>query len=163
MRNTLALVVGLATVVGALALANAQSNTSQLEGAWAIQELTSPKPMPNPPKKPTGLVVFSGRHYAVSATDAARPDFAEGGAPKATADQLRATWGPVQTEAGTFAMTGNTIRYTRVVAKGLGAMAPGNFAEQSFMLKGDTLVLTQVRTQNGPTENPITFRLTRAK
>jgi hypothetical protein len=163
MRNTLALVVGLATVVGAFPVANAQSNASQLEGAWAIQEVTSPKPMPNPPEKPTGLVVFSGRHYAVSATDATRPDFAEGGPAKATAEQLRATWGPVQSEAGTFTVTGNTIRFTRVVAKGPAAMRPGNFVERSFMLKGDTLVVTDVRNQNGPAENPVTVRLTRAK
>jgi len=163
MRNTLALVVGLATVIGGLALANAQSNASQLEGAWAIQEVTAPKPLPNPPKKPTGLVVFSGRHYALSATDTTRPEFPEGGAAKATADQLRATWGPVQSEAGTFTVMGNTIRFTRVVAKGPGAMAPGNFVERSFMLKGDTLVVTDVRNQNGPPENPVTVRLTRAK
>ena len=164
MRNTLALVVGLAILVGCLKLANAQSNASQLEGAWAVQEVTAPKPIqPNPPKKPTGLVVFSGRHYALSATDVTRPDFAEGGPPKATADQLRATWGPVQSEAGTFTVTGNTIRFTRVVAKGPAAMASGNFVERSFMLKGDTLVVTDVRNQNGPIENPITVRLTRAK
>jgi hypothetical protein len=163
MRNTLALVVCFATVVGALALANAQSNASPLEGAWAVQEVTAPKPGPNLPKKPTGLIVFSGRHYAASGTDSPRPELPQGGADKATADELRATWGPVVTEAGTFTVMGNMIRLTRVAAKAPAAMAPGNFLEQSFMLKGDALVLTQVRNQNGPIENPITVRLTRAK
>jgi hypothetical protein len=42
-------------------------------------------------------------------------------------------------------------------------MRQGNFVERSFMLKGDTLVVTDVRNQNGPVENPVTVRLTRAK
>lgn len=164
MRRTLALVVvGLAMLLGASSWLTAQSGASALQGAWTVQEVTFAKPTPDQPKKPTGLVVFSGRHYAVSGVDSARPDFPQGGAAKATADQLRATWGPVVTEAGTFEVTGNTIRLTRLAAKGPAAMAPGNFLEQSFMLKGDTLVLTQVRNQNGPMENPLTVRLTRAK
>jgi len=127
MRRTLALVVvSLVIVGGAFSWVTAQSGASTLEGAWTIQEVTSAKPNPNLPKKPTGLAVFSGRHYAVSATDSARPDFAEGGTPKATADQLRATWGPVQSEAGTFTVTGNTLRLTRVHGR-----AQGRFSSSS--------------------------------
>jgi hypothetical protein len=101
---------------------------------------------------------------SVAAADAARPDFPQGVTPdKATADQLRATWGSVVSEAGTFTVTGNTIRYTRMVAKGPGAMAPNNFIEQTFTLTGDTLVVTQTRSQAGPIANPATVRLARAK
>ena len=103
MRRTLALVVvGLAMLLGASSWLTAQSGASALQGAWTVQEVTIAKPSPDLPKKPQGLVLFSGRHYAVSGVDAARADFPQGGAAKATADQLRATWGPVVTEAGTF-------------------------------------------------------------
>ena len=164
MRRTLALVVvGLTTLLGASSWLTAQSGASALQGAWSVQEVTNLKPVPDLPKKPQGLLLFSGRHYALAGVDAARPDFAPGGPAKATADQLRATWGPVQTEGGTFEVTGNTLKFTRLVAGSPGTMAPGNFVEFSFMLKGDTLVLTQVRSQNGPIEAPFTVRLTRAK
>lgn len=164
MRRTLALViVALAILLGASSWLNAQSGASALQGAWTIQENTSAKSRADSLKKPMGLVLFSGRHYAIAVVDAARPDFPQGDPAKATADQLRATWGPVETQAGTFEVTGNTIRFTTLVAGSPHTMAPGNFVEFSFMLKGDTLVVTQVRTQNGPIENPFTFRLTRAK
>src|SRR5512145_1877504 len=94
MRRTFGLVViGLALVVGASAWVAAQSGTSQLEGAWTVQEITTAKPPANPPNKPTGLIVFSGRHYSLFILgNSARPNFGDGGDGKATADQLRAVW-----------------------------------------------------------------------
>jgi hypothetical protein len=107
-------------------------------------------------------MVFSGRYFSnVASNDGTRPALPEGGAAKATADQLRATWGPLVAGAGTFTVTGNTIRQTNVIGKG--PVASGNFAEWSFTLNGDNLVLTQVKNQNGPVANPVTLRLTRAK
>jgi hypothetical protein len=165
MRRTFGLVViGLALLVGASAWVSAQSGTSQLEGAWAVQEITTPKPPGNPVNKPTGLFVFSGRHYSLNVLgNSARPNFGDGGADKATADQFRAIWGPFAANAGTFTVTGNTIRYTRMVAKNPNVMAPGNFGEQTFTVKGDTLTLTDVRSNIGPAPNPQTIRLTRVK
>lgn len=165
MRNVLGLVVlGVAIVVSGYSWVSAQSSASALQGAWTIQSVSFPKPPVPPINKPVGLVVFSGRHYAVSGVDASRPAFPQGvDAEKATADQLRATWGPVVTEAGTFTVTGNTMRYTRIVAKGPAAMAPNNFLEETFTLNGDSLVVTQTRNQAGPIANPPTIRLARAK
>ncbi len=165
MRRRLALVVFvLAAIFGAVSWTSAQSAASALEGAWAVQNVSFPKPVNPPLNKPVGLIIFSGRHYAVSGTDASRAGFPQGVTPEnATADQIRATWGPVVTEAGTFTVTGNTIKFTRIVAKGPAAMAPGNFIEQTFTINGDNLVLTQTRNQAGPIANPATVRLTRAK
>jgi hypothetical protein len=166
MRRTFGLIViGVALIVGASAWVAAQSGTSQLEGAWAVQEITSAKPPAFPPNKPIGLVAFTGRHYSlVVLVNSARPNFGEGGAAKATADQIRAVWGAAfAANAGTFTVSGNTIRYTAMVAKNPNVMAQGNFSEDTFTLKGDTLILTDVRTNNGPTENPQTTRLTRVK
>ena len=161
-RRTLGLLVAMFFVFSASTWLAAQSGPAGLQGAWTIQDVSSPKPPAVPRNKPTGLIQFSGRHYsAVANNDSARPPLPEGGAAKATADQLRATWGPLVVGAGTFTVTGNTLRTTDLVAKG--PAAQGNFAEWSFMLNGDNLVMTQVKNQNGPYANPVTLRLTRAK
>jgi hypothetical protein len=59
MRKTLAhVVVGLAILLGASSWLIAQSGASALQGAWTVQEGTNPKPVPDLPKKPLGLVLF---------------------------------------------------------------------------------------------------------
>ena len=160
-HRALSLVLGVALVANASQLA-AQSGPPGLQGAWTIQEITSPQPPANPRNKPTGLIQISGRYFSVVVNnDAARPGLPEGGAAKATAAQLLATWGPLVANAGTFTVSGNVMRQTQSVAKA--PVAAGNFAEWSFTLNGDSLVLTQVKNQNGPIQNPVTVRLTRAK
>jgi hypothetical protein len=165
MRRALGiLVVGFATVIAATVWLHAQSSAAALQGVWQVQSVSFAKPPAVPVNKPVALIVFSGRHYATAGADASRADFPQGvTVDKATADQLRATWRSVVAEAGTFAVTGNTIKYTRMVAKAPANMASGNFTDQTFTLNGDTLVLTQVRSQAGPIANPATVRLTRAK
>jgi hypothetical protein len=154
----------LAIVVGATGWVNAQSKPSPLEGAWSIQQITFAKPPANPPNKPTGLILFVGNHYSNQfVSDSSRPAFSEGGAAKATADQLRAIWGPLTSNGGTFTVSGNTIRFVATVAKNPAVMAAGNWFEDTFTLNGDTLVLTATRDNNGPAANPQTIRLTRAK
>jgi Lipocalin-like domain len=165
MRRTLGLAVLSVVVAGGyLWHLSAQSSASALQGAWTIQSVTSPQPPVNPRRNPKGLIVISGNHYAqVGVGDTMRPSFPEGGAAKATADQLRAVWGPVIADAGTFTVSGNTIKLTASVAKGTAAMAPGNFAEGTFTVSGDNLTVTQVRNQAGPIANPVTVRAVRAK
>ena len=118
MRRTVRLVgVGFAIVVGMATWANAQSKASPLEGAWTIQQITYARPPANPPNKPTGLILFVGNHYSNQhVNDSSRPPFGEGGAAKATADQLRAVWGGVTSNGGTFTVSGNTIRFVATVA-----------------------------------------------
>ena len=155
---------GLAIVIGAAGWVNAQSKPSPLEGAWSIQQITFAKPPANPPNKPTGLLLFVGNHYSSQfVADSSRPNFGEGGAAKATADQLRAIWGPLTSNGGTFTVSGNTIRYVATVAKNPNVMAAGNWFEDTFTLNGDTLVLTSARSNTGAIANPSTVRLTRAK
>ena len=165
MRKALGiLVIGLATVVAASVWLHAQSGASALQGAWTVQSVTSPQPPVNQRNNPKGLMVISGNHYAeVGVGDTMRPSFPDGGAAKATADQLRAVWGPVIADAGTFTVTGNTIKLTALVAKGTAGMAPGNFVEGTFTISSDTLTVTQVRNQAGPIANPVTVRSVRAK
>jgi hypothetical protein len=134
-----------------------------LEGVWAVQELTTEKPMAKL-NKPTGLLVISGRHFSLSLiANSERPNFGEGGVEEATADELRAIWGPMLINAGTFTITGDTIRITRTLAKHPKFMAPGNFVDLVFERKGDTLTMTDVRNNFGPVQNPGTMRMTRVK
>ena len=165
MRRTLGLTVLCVVVLGTWWLQlSAQSGAAGLQGAWQVQSVSFPKPPIPPINKPVGLVVFSGTHYVVSGADASRADFPKGITPdKASAEQLRATWGSVVTEGGTFTVNGNTIRCIRSVSKGPAAMAPNNFIEETYTLSGDNLVLVQTKNQAGPIANPPTIRLTRAK
>ena len=165
MRRTAVLVVVAVTIAVAPSVwLHAQSGASALQGAWTIQSVTSPQPPANPRRNPKGLMVISGTHYAeVGVGDTMRASFPEGGAAKATADQLRAVWGPVVADAGTFTVSGNTIKLTASVAKGTAAMAPGNFVEWMFTISGDNLTVTQVRNNAGPIANPVTVRSVRAK
>jgi hypothetical protein len=163
MRSVLIVLIGIVLVGGRFAGVSAQSDGSVLEGAWSLQQITNAKPVDNPLKKPVGLILFSGKHYSMVWADAARPDFGQTGVAGATADQLRATWGPVTANSGTFTVTGNTIRLVRTAAKQPNVMAAGNFQELTFTRNGDSLTLTTVRGNNGPAANPQTLRLTRAR
>jgi hypothetical protein len=168
MRRTFRFVgVTVLIAIGMAAWVNAQSKPSPLEGAWSIEQITYARPPANPPNNPTGLILFVGNHYSNQHVDnSSRPAFGEGGAAKATADQLRAIWGGVTSNGGTFTVSGNTIRFVATVAKNpnvMAAGAAGGWGESTFTLNGDTLVLTATRNNNGPEANPQTLRLTRAK
>ncbi len=161
-------VVGVLAVVSVIAVVSvwvrAQPGSSGVEGAWVLQEYSFAKPAPFQLNKPTGMMLFTGNHYAfvILRDSSPRPEVGPGG-DKATADQLRTAWGPLQAQAGTFKVSGNTLTMRATVAKGTIPMTPGNFSENTLTLKGDTMVLVSTRNQAGPTENPRTYRLTRAK
>ncbi len=164
MRFMGALIVVGAMSVGASVWVGAQSSRSAVEGAWMLQEYTFAKPANLVINKPTGLMLFTGNHYSmVFLRDSKpRPEFAEGGQ-GATVEQLLASWGPLQAQAGTFEISGNKLTTRASVAKGVPPMSKGAFGENTFTLKGDTLVLVSTRSQSGPTENARTLRLVRAK
>jgi hypothetical protein len=81
----------------------------------------------------------------------------------ATADELRAAWGPLFSEAGSYEITGSVITMRPVVAKNPDAMARGAFTTHTFRLQGDTLWVTAQRNQNGPVSNPATAKLVRVE
>src|SRR5262249_51137101 len=104
------------------------------------------------------------RHYSrvEIQADAPRPILAD--ATKASADELRAVWGPVVSEAGTYEVSRDGLITMRpIVSKNPAVMGPGVFITYSYRLEGDTLSLTQQRNQNGPFGNPFTLKLTRVE
>ena len=158
-----ALTVGLLTSQGIAG----QSKRESIQGIWQVVEvtitgpgartITIPEPRPN-------LTIITPRHYSrveVQA-DGPRPILAD--VAKASADELRAVWGPFVSEAGTYEVTpGSFITMRPIASKNPAVMGPGVFITYAYKLSGDTLSLTQQRNQTGPFANPFTLRLVRAE
>jgi hypothetical protein len=83
-------------------------------------------------------------------------------ADKATAEQLRAAWGPFQAQAGTYEISGANLTTHPQVAKN-SALEPGAFTVYSYKIDGPTLTLAATKTSAGPPANPVTMKLTRVE
>src|SRR5258708_17300924 len=119
-----ALSVGLLTSQGMAA----QSTRESIHGVWRVVEATITGPgartiafadRPN-------LTIITARHYSrveVQA-DAPRPILAD--VAKASADELRAAWGPFVSEAGTYEVTPDGLITMRPIAsKNPAVLGPG--------------------------------------
>ena len=144
----------------------AQAPRESIQGVWRVVEATTTGPgartiafagRPN-------LTIITARHYSrveVQA-DGPRPVLAD--VAKASADELRAAWGPFVSEAGTYEVTpGSFVTMRPIASKNPAVMGPGVFITYSYKLDGDTLSLTQQRNQNGPFANPFTLKLVRVE
>ena len=142
-----------------------QSKAGTIQGVWRVVEVTIPGPEPRTiafSGRPN-LTIITSRHYSrveVQA-DAPRPVLAD--VTKATADELRAAWGPFVAEAGTYEMTGDYLTMRPIASKNPAVMGPGVFITYSFTLNGDTLSVTQQRNEKSPFANPVTFKLVRVE
>ena len=142
------------------------SKRESIQGVWQAVEVTIkgpeartiaiPEPRPN-------LTILTARHYSrvEDQSERARPIPAD--VTKASADELRAVWGPFVGEAGTYETTGNLITMRPIAAKNPAVMGPGVFITYSFKLDGDTMWVTQQRNQNGPFANPVTVKVVRVE
>ena len=143
----------------------AQSKRPSIQGAWKIVEATISGPSARTisfADRPN-LTIITAKHYSrveVQA-DGPRPTIAD--VAKASADELRAAWGPFVAEAGTIEVSGGVVTMRPIASKNPAVMGPGVFITYSYKLEGDTLTLTQQRNQNGPFPNPFSLRLTRAE
>jgi hypothetical protein len=142
-----------------------QSKRGVLQGAWQAVEIVFsgprartiaiPEPRPN-------LTVITARHYSRVEVQSEGPRPIPADVAKASADELRAAWGPFVGEAGTYEVTdANVITMRPLAAKNPAAMVPGAFITYSYRLEGDTIWLTQQRNQNGPFANPVTIKAVR--
>jgi len=148
--------------VGAAARSTAIAAPAPLEGVWRTVEVVVQSPTPLTLKPEATLAIFHGRHYSRVEVHAegARPLLKNPAA--ASADELRATWGPFVGEAGTFEVSGNELTMQALVAKNPAAMTKGATSVYSYNRSGDTLTLTQVRTPAGPIP-ATTIKLTRVE
>jgi hypothetical protein len=141
-----------------------QSQSPSIQGAWRAVEVTLTGPGARTITNPGAtLTVVSGKHYArvEEQSESPRPVLAD--VSKASADELRATWGPFVGEAGSYELTGDMLTTRPVVAKNPAAMAAGAYSVYRCKVDGNTLTLTTLRNQNGPVANPATIKLARVE
>jgi hypothetical protein len=156
------LAVGLLTSQGIAG----QSKSGSVQGVWRVTEamITGPQTRTIAFAERPNLTIITARHYSrveVQA-DGPRPILAD--VAKATADELRAVWGPFVAEAGTYEVAaGNLITMRPIASKNPAVMGPGVFITYSYTLNGDTMSLIQQRNQNGPFANPFSFKLVRVE
>lgn len=161
MRST-ALAVGVALWLTPSCL-EARQDAQALEGAWRVAEVvtTGPGGRANGAPQP-GLLLFTGRHYSYTlvTSEVPRPALGPG---LASAEDLLSVWSPFSANAGTFEVSGNTMRRRPIVAKSPDAMAEGAYNEYTFRLSADTLWITTVGTEGGPAGYPSTVRYVRLR
>jgi len=141
------------------------SSPAVLQGVWKTVEVTVSGPAAQTfTNVQPNLTILTAGHYArveVHA-DSPRPIIAD--AAKATADELRATWGSFFAEAGTYELTGpNEMTMRPIVAKNPASMAAGVYTVFSYKLQGNTIQVTTVRDQKGPIPVPVTIKAVRVE
>jgi len=156
-----ALATGAALVALAGAGAEPAEAQERLEGAWRVDALIGPGSRLVDSPQP-GLLLFVDGHYSYTfvTSEGPRPPLPIG---PATAEALVDVWNPFTANAGTFEVSGDTMRRRPIVAKSPDAMAAGAFNDYTFRIVADTLWVTPTGTEAGPTRNASTVRYVRAR
>ena len=151
-------------LVATVSSLKASQSREAFEGVWKTVEVVVPGPTPQTFRAAATLAIFHGTHYSRVEVHAegARPVLKDPAT--ASADELRAAWGPFVAEAGTFEVTGNNIvTMQAMVAKNPAAMMNGATSVYTYQRNGDTLTLTQTRTPSGASAAPVTIKLARVE
>ena len=142
----------------------AQSPTGpvgSVQGVWRVTEVTTTGPTArNIKDHRPGLFFITAKHFAlvVEAGDKPRPS-----EPPMTFEALRDVSGPFVAFAGTYEASTNELTVRIAVHKTPANMLPGSFMTWSYRVDGDTMTLLTVRTHEGPSKAPITWKLTRVE
>jgi hypothetical protein len=145
--------------------AAAQPKPASIQGVWRIEQATVTGPQARTiafTGRPN-LTIITAKHYSRVEVQADGPRPIPADVAKATADELRAAWGPFVAEAGTFETTGDSITMRPIASKNPAIMGAGVFITYTYKLDGDTLSLTQQRNQAGPFANPFSLKLVRVE
>jgi hypothetical protein len=143
----------------------AQSSRQTIQGVWRIVEaaVTGPAARAIAFGDRPNLTIITASHYSRVEIQADKPRAPVADVSKATADELRAVWGPVVAEAGTYEVSGNEIKMQPLASKNPAVMGAGVFLTYAYKLEGNNLTLTQVRNQNGAYPNPFSLKLVRVE
>jgi len=146
-----------AMAVGPILLATASSTAfaadSPLVGAWQLDPGQAGQ---------AALYLFTPTRYSMVLAATDRPDIAD--MTKATADELRAVWGPLLANAGTYEVSGDLITIHPLVAKIPIVMKVGANEVYRFRIEGKTMTLRQVRNARGVTvDSAPTFKFVRVE
>ena len=151
-------------IVGTVVTLSANDSRAAFQGVWRTVEVIVPGPTPQTFKPGATLAIFHGRHYSRAEVHAEGPRPVLKDPASASANELRAVWGPFVGEAGTFDVSGNNVvTMQALVAKNPGAMTNGATTVFTYQRSGDTLTLTQVSTPSGPSPAPVTIKLVRVE
>ena len=122
-----------------------QSKRGSIQGVWRTVEVTMTGPAARTITQiPPNLTILTARHYSRINIDAEAPRPVLADVTKASADELRAVWGPFVGEAGTYEVTpGSLITMRPIAAKNPAVMGPGVFITYTYKLDGDTIRVTQ--------------------
>ena len=146
--------------------ATGQSKSGSLQGVWQAVEVSFPGATPrtiNIQQPRPNLTIITAKHYSRVQVDAEGPRPIPADIAKASADELRAVWGPFVGEAGTYEISdGNVITMRPVVAKNPAAMKSGAFTTWSYKLDGNTVWVTAMTNQNGPVDH-VTIKAVRVE
>ena len=145
------------------ALLRSQAVSPGVEGVWRLADLRSSDGAVIANDVP-GLVVFTKTHYSITRATSAvsRGSLDRAGFSTATAEQLRSALEFVG-EAGTYAISGDTIVLTRIAAL-VPANRAGTTVTYSARVTGADMLLTQQSLATGaPVSSKVTLRLTRVE
>ena len=132
---------------------NVIAATNPLQGVWQVMDASG---------RSAGLYIFAGTHYSMMAASTERPDIVD--LSKATADEMRALYGPMSGNAGTYEIDGNAVTIRPIVAKFPVVMKPGANEVYGFRIEDNVLSLTQQRNARGVVvQNGNTTRLVRVE
>jgi hypothetical protein len=152
-----------AMVAGRSAAPSAAEANAAVQGVWRTLEVVVPA-AGRTFKPDATLAIFHGRHYSRVEVHADQPRPLLANPVAASADQLRAVWGPFVAEAGTFELSGgDVITMHATVAKNPAAMRDGASSVYTYRRQDDRMTLTEVRTLAGPSAQPVTVTLTRVE
>ena len=107
------------------------------------------------------LLIITTKYYSRTEEHAEGPRPTLANNATASADELRAVWGPFQGEAGRYEIAGNRITLRPLVAKNPAAMTSGAYSVNSFELSGNTLTVSVLSNERGPVSTPVTIKLMR--
>jgi hypothetical protein len=156
--------IGVATLTAGTAAG--QSKSGSIQGVWQAVEVSFPGPTPRTitiPEPQPNLTIITAKHYSRVQVEAEGPRPVLPNVANASADELRATWGPFVGEAGTYEIKDDVITMRPIAAKNPAAMTHGAYTTWSFKLTGDTLLVTAKGNQNGPVANPVTVKAVRVE
>ena len=144
-----------------------QAKPASVRGVWQVIQVTMTGPAARVisiPEPRANLAVMTAKHYSHLQVESEGPRPVPADMTKATADELRAVWGPFSGEAGTYEVgSNNTMTMRPIVAKNPAAMTAGAFTIYGIKLAGDTLWITEQRTHRGPIVNPVTLKAVRVE
>jgi hypothetical protein len=142
---------------------SAEQQAPGIRGAWRVTEITTAGPNATTNSNPLpSLYLFTDGHYTLVQEDGTTPRRSRPSAEDSSQQNLMEAM-RFSAQGGTYEISGNELVMRRIVALAASNMVPGNFRRNTFRIAGDTLWLTTVATQTGPSPVRTTMKLRRVE